>query len=652
MKSRQQHASGVEPFQREGAVRPPRSARFRLWAGACALCLVLVLALEAYSVSRATQDLVRENARMELGYRAGTALEQILADTGYAEAAQRGYLVTGEPDFLNSYDAATQALKRGLAAREILVRDDPAEASRHREVRAAAQQRLAHLGRGIALRQDELAWYTLGREEIDAYMRADRVAMDRLRQLVAAMQAAEAQTMAERQAGAERAAHEARLATLVPAVAALLLVFAVFYLLARDDAQRRRADAASKAERERLLAEERVARMDAQEASRAKDEFLSTVSHELRTPLQGVMGWIEVLKRPQSSDEQRLHAIERIEHNARSQVRIVEDLLDAARMLSGKLKLRLTQVDVEEVIGDAADICRPAAQAKGIDFRQNVVERGLRLVCDRDRLQQIVVNLLSNAVKFTPQGGSVSLTLRRDQSQIEIEVKDSGIGIAPELLERIFDRYIQASTSSARRYGGLGLGLSIVRHLAELHGGTATAASEGEGKGATFIVRLPISAAAVAQPAEATAGAAGGEHGAQVAGPIAGLRILVVDDEADTRELLTVLLAAEGAMVEAAGSAQQALARLGETRFEIVVSDIGMPEEDGYALLRQLRAVSAESSATPPSVPAIALSAFAGFQDRRRALEAGFDAQLAKPVALSELVEALARAAGRSGLGH
>lgn len=633
-------------------MRPPHSARFRLWAGACALCLVLVLALEAYSVYRATQDLVRENARMELSYRAGTALEQILADTRDAEAAQRGYLVTGEPDFLNSYDAATQALKRDLAAREILVRDDPAEASRHREVRAAAQQRLAHLGRGIALRQDELAWYTLGREEIDAYMRAERVAMDRLRQLVAAMQAAEAQTMAERQAGAERAAHEARLATLVPAVAALLLVFAVFYLLARDEAHRRRADAASKAERERLLAEERVARMDAQEASRAKDEFLSTVSHELRTPLQGVMGWIEVLKRPQSSDEQRLHAIERIEHNARSQVRIVEDLLDAARMLSGKLKLRLTQVDIGEVIGDAADICRPAAQAKGIDFRQNVVERGLRLVCDRDRLQQIVVNLLSNAVKFTPQGGSVSLTLRRDQSQIEIEVKDSGIGIAPELLERIFDRYIQASTSSARRYGGLGLGLSIVRHLAELHGGTATAASEGEGKGATFIVRLPISAAAVAQPAEATAGAAGGEHGAQVAGPIAGLRILVVDDEADTRELLTVLLAAEGAMVEAAGSAQQALARLGETRFEIVVSDIGMPEEDGYALLRQLRAVSAESSATPPSVPAIALSAFAGFQDRRRALEAGFDAQLAKPVALSELVEALARAAGRSGLGH
>lgn len=630
-------------------MRPPHSAHFRLLAGVSALCLVLVLALEAYSAYRATEDLVRENARVELGHRAGAALGQVMADVRDAEAAQRGYLVTGEPDFLDSYDAATRALKRDLAAREMLVRGDPAEASRHREVRDAAQQRLAQLARGIALRQDELGWYTLGRGEIDAYMHVDRAATNRLHRIVAETKAIEVQGMADRRASAERAAGEARLAALVPAVAALLLVFAVFYLLSRDEAQRRGADAAWKAERERLLAEERLARMDAQEASRAKDEFLSTVSHELRTPLQGVMGWVEVLKRPQSSDEQRLHAIERIEHNARSQVRIVEDLLDAARMLSGKLKLRLTQVDVEEVIGIAADICRPAAQAKGIDFHQHVAEPGLRLVCDRDRLQQIVVNLLSNAVKFTPRGGSVSLTLRREQSQIEVEVKDSGIGIAPELLERIFDRYVQASTSSARRYGGLGLGLSIVRHLAELHGGTATAASEGEGKGATFIVRLPISVAAVSHPAEAAEAAAGGEHGAQSAGPIAGLRILVVDDEADTRDLLTVLLAAEGARVEAAGSAQQALARLGDTRFEIVVSDIGMPGEDGYAFLRQLRAASAERSATPPSVPAIALTAFASFQDRRRALEAGFDAQLAKPVEISELVEALARAAGRTG---
>ncbi|HZB25928.1 MAG TPA: ATP-binding protein, partial [Vicinamibacterales bacterium] len=391
---------------------------------------------------------------------------------------------------------------------------------------------------------------------------------------------------------------------------------------------------------EEALEREQRARRETEAASYLKDEFLMTVSHELRTPLTAIYGWVRMLGGREMSAQQRGRALAALERNARAQTRLIDDLLDVSRAISGKLRLDARPVNLADLLLAAVDVLGPALAAKSLRLETDLDSGLPPVVADADRVQQIVWNLLSNAIKFTPDGGWVRLALRRIDGQVEIAVSDSGVGIDPAFLPHVFERFRQAEAGSRRRYGGLGLGLAIVRHLAELHGGTASAESDGEGRGATFRVRLPLRAAHAdadvipPQPARASPAAAMTR--------LDGVRVLVVDDEADSRELFTSILESVGAEVLNASSAAGARSILKTEAIDVLLSDIEMPGEDGYELLQR---AAAEGGARPP---ALAVTAYARAIDRRRALDAGFDWHLAKPVEPTDLIGAVASLARRS----
>jgi PAS domain S-box-containing protein len=391
-------------------------------------------------------------------------------------------------------------------------------------------------------------------------------------------------------------------------------------------------------ERARLLAAERNARAEAESANRTKDEFLATLSHELRTPLNAILGWAQLLRMDAVEGEDRAHALETIERNAKAQAQLVEDLLDLSRIISGKLRLDLQKVDLPIVVEAAVDSVRPTAEAKGVRLIPILDAHATPILGDSQRLQQVVWNLLTNAVKFTPKGGTVQVFLQKIDSHAEIVVSDSGQGIAANFLPYVFDRLRQADSSSTRTHGGLGLGLAIVRHLVELHGGTVEAESRGEGKGAAFTVTLPIAdprRVAARKPAITS----DGTTVVPSSGALAGVRVLVVDDEPDARDLISHILRRSGASVSAASSAQEAVAAMPQFHPHILVSDISMPGEDGYSLIRQVRSLH---EAQGGRIPAVALTALARKEDRRSALLAGFQMHLAKPVEPNELTTAVA----------
>jgi len=378
-----------------------------------------------------------------------------------------------------------------------------------------------------------------------------------------------------------------------------------------------------------------------------KDQFLATLSHELRTPLAAILGWAQVLRRSGAKTEADLaRGLEAIERNARMQKELIEDLLDMSRIASGKVRLDLTTVDPATFIDSAIDTVRPSADAAGIVIESSMDDHARNVTGDAARLQQVVWNLLSNAIKFTSRGGRVAIRVRNEGAYVEIRVSDTGIGIRPEFLAHLFERFRQADASTTRKYGGLGLGLSIVKNLVELHGGSVHAESEGEGRGATFSVLLP---------------AAPSPHGdarmlAERIPPLleslgldsldlSGVRVLIVDDDTDSRELIGHVLSDCAASVIAAGSAVEALELLQQLRPHVMVSDIGMPEVDGIDLLRRIRALGHERGG---NTPAIALTAFARSEDRRRVLSAGYSEHLAKPVEAAKLVAAVAAAASRN----
>jgi PAS domain S-box-containing protein len=405
----------------------------------------------------------------------------------------------------------------------------------------------------------------------------------------------------------------------------------------QDITEQKRAEA----ERDQTLEREKALRAKAEEASRLKDEFLATVSHELRTPLTSILGWAHMLRTGQSADGDLSKALETIERNARAQSQLIDDLLDVSRIITGKLRLDVRAVDPNSFIEAAIEAVRPAAEVKGIRV-QKIIDTGVISVSgDPVRLQQVVWNLLSNAIKFTPRGGRVQIRLERVNSHIEIAVSDNGPGIAPEFLPHVFDRFRQADQRTTRQHGGMGLGLAIVRHLVELHGGTVRAESPGEGQGSTFMVLLPIA------PVYQRIGMEERVHPAardtlpayECPDRLDGLRILVVDDEPDTRELLEVGLGRCGAEVMAAGSAAEALEVMATATPDVLISDIGMPSEDGYDLIRRVRQLPAGSGGR---VPAIALTAYARTEDRLQALRAGYQMHVPKPVELAELVAVVA----------
>lgn len=412
----------------------------------------------------------------------------------------------------------------------------------------------------------------------------------------------------------------------------------VWLAMASDAAERLRVEV----EREQLLTSERAARANAERANRLKDDFLATLSHELRTPLSAIVGWTHVLKfGEQISDADRAEGIEAIERNVKIQTQLIEDLLDISRIASGKIRLEIQDVDLASIALASLESVMPAVKAKGVEIIRDFDPDAGHIAADPSRLQQVIWNLVTNAVKFSQRGGKIYVRVRRLESSVEFSVTDEGQGISLDFLPYIFERFRQEDASSTRNFGGLGLGLAIVKNLVEMHGGTVEARSEGLEKGAQFIIRIPITA--VRQP-ELAQGEKRSEAKRQFttnylsSGNIRGVKVLIVDDDPDTRILLTRLLEDCGAVVATAADVVQALHAIQHLRPDLLVSDIGMPDQNGYDFIRQVRQLGGQFA----TLPAIALTAFARPEDRHQALGASFQKHLGKPVDPGELVAAVA----------
>jgi PAS domain S-box-containing protein len=434
----------------------------------------------------------------------------------------------------------------------------------------------------------------------------------------------------------------------VAAQAAIAIDNARLYAAAqRELSQRRKAEA----DRERLLVSEKEARERAERETRMKDEFLATLSHELRTPLNAILGWANIL-RESATPEEVAEGVQVIERNARAQTQIIDDLLDMSRIVSGNVRLDVQRVDLVPLIKSAMDSVKPMAAAKNIRVTSVLDTLAGAVLGDPARLQQVLWNILVNALKFTPKGGKVHAVLERVNSHLELSIADNGQGIAPDFLPHVFDRFRQADASITRSQRGLGLGLAIVKNLVELHGGSVRAKSPGVGQGATFIVTLPIAAAKPETQPHSTGVADNLEPARDDDDPLFkdcdlhGVRVLAVDDEADARDLVKRILARCGATVDTAGSVAEALEALRTSTPDVLVTDIGMPGEDGYALIRKVRQLT---PAEGGNVPAIALTAFARSEDRRRAILGGFQMHMAKPVEAAELIAMVTNLAKRTG---
>ena len=381
-------------------------------------------------------------------------------------------------------------------------------------------------------------------------------------------------------------------------------------------------------------------------ANRIKAEFLATLSHELRTPLNAILGWVQILKDNATADD-IAQGIPIIERNVRVQSQLIEDLLDMSRIEAGKVSLDIQRLDLAAVVEAGIETVRPAAKAKDIRLTSAFSNVSGIVMGDRDRLQQVVWNLLTNAVKFTPKGGRIHVIIKRVNSHVEVSITDSGQGIAPEFLGQVFDRFRQADATTTRRHGGLGLGLSIVKQLTELHGGVVRVASEGVGLGATFIINLPLQPVHGEPEANSEADRNAAVDGAAKDADLRGVKVLVVDDEDDSASIVRRILERHGAEVRATGSMEEALGEFGQFAPHVVLSDIGMPEHDGYEFISRLRTLPGGRS-----VPAVALTALARSEDRTRALRAGFQMHVAKPVDFAELVAVVQNLASLRSTGE
>lgn len=405
----------------------------------------------------------------------------------------------------------------------------------------------------------------------------------------------------------------------------------------RDASERREAERRRRA----ILQGEQEARREAESLSRSKDEFVATVSHELRTPLNAIFGWVRLLRSGNLSESQSAHALEVVERNTRAQAQLIEDLLDMSRVVTGHLRVDMRRVELAQVMQAATDAVRPACAAKELTLSLDIDSDVGPISGDPSRLQQIVWNLLTNSVKFTPKGGRIGVSLSTQGSDAVLRVSDTGIGIAADLLPHVFDRFRQGASSASRAHGGLGIGLALVRHLTEMHGGTVVAESEGDGHGATFTVRVPMlgTRALAEQPSLGPADSL--LDGARI-GSLSDVNILVVDDDADARDLISTALRHAGGDVTPAASSQDAIAFLRTNTPHVIVSDIAMPNGTGYDLVRQVRTMPHVAD-----IPAIALTAYGRLEDRERALSAGFNFHIVKPVEPLNLVRAVAAAVGR-----
>jgi signal transduction histidine kinase/DNA-binding response OmpR family regulator len=438
-----------------------------------------------------------------------------------------------------------------------------------------------------------------------------------------------------------------RLAATLANQAAVAYENARLYTEAQDHATELRLEVAErkKAEEERahLLVREQAARAEAESANRTKDEFLATLSHELRTPLTAILGWSHLMRMNQMRESELTHALETIERNARSQAQLIDDLLEVSRIVTGKLQIEFSRVKLPAVLKATVESLKPALADKNIQLEASL-DSDCYLLGDATRLQQIFWNLLTNAIKFTPKGGQVTIKTTRGDHEVEVAVIDTGIGISERFLPYVFDRFRQGDGSTTRSHSGLGLGLAIVRHLVELHHGAVEVKSAGENQGSTFTVRLPLARAGASEPNGHDKKKVEDDLLRNSARMLDGLRILVVDDDPDTRELVSTILTGCGSQVRCSESAADALEAFEEWTPDLLVSDIGMPNEDGYSLIRKVRQLRSKRA---KHVPALALTAYATDEDRSLALSAGFQMHLAKPIEPENLISSIAAALGR-----
>ncbi len=574
------------------------------------LCAILAIGFVSYTELSA---LANSSAQIQRSYDVLQTLDDLDGALTDSEANQRGFLLTRDASYLTQYDAAIAQIRlainelRRLCANELSTGAAAAELSRLAGSQLEDLQKTVH-----ATRTGDRATLTHMAEGAGTQL------MTAFRRVSADLDSAQRHLLEARRAEE----HGARLAS--EGVLITTILVSLVFVGAATLVSRRL---------ETLLASERAARSEAERATRLKDEFVATLSHELRTPLNAIVGWASILKRDRRPGSVH-QGVEVIERNAKAQAQMIEDLLDMSRILSGKLSIDLQSIDPAVIVNAAVATVRPTADAKGVELRGDIRSPGF-LNGDAGRLQQVVWNLVSNAIKFTPRGGVVTVRLAEYQGQAEIQVSDTGQGIRPEFLPYVFDRFRQADASTTRRHGGLGLGLSIVKSLVELHAGTVEVQSPGEGQGTTLTVHLPLN---VAIPLGAAAGRRRSDrHGAL--DDLTGLRILVVDDEPDARALARRVLEERGADVITVGSALEALAQVDhQGPPSLIISDIGMPDQDGYELIRQLRALPGIAG----QIPAVALTALARTEDRRLALNAGYQTHVSKPVDPAELVAVVA----------
>ena len=606
------------------------------------VALLLLLAFDA-GMSLLTAAQLRVSQR-QVAEQAGIRIElrELLAAYVNAETGVRGYMLTGDESYLEPYQAARAAIERSDLRMKSLLTPEKELAGLRDRIEALGSQRMVAMANTLSARREH------GLDAAVAMIRQGRgkELMDDIRALAAKLDEELDIKMKGLLADAQQRLDISTFVYIGTSAVVAAALIALFFLTRRQFADLETlavAERAARARVETLLASERAAHSEATHANKLKDEFLAIVSHELRTPLNAILGWTTLLRDGADDAQELKEGLETIDRNAHAQARLIDDLLDVSRIISGKVRLRIGEVDVRALALAVVDGLRPAAEARGVKIALIVNDEAVEVLGDPDRLQQVVWNLVSNAIKFTPRAGEVELSVARSGSAVALEVRDSGQGIRPDFLPRIFDRFSQQDASTTRGQSGLGLGLSITRHLVELHGGTITARSAGEGQGATFHVEIPMIAVRelrdqLTDRGTGRASLPAKPNGAAPSVRLDGLRILAVDDQADTLAVVERVLTRAGAEVRMALSVADALAMLRDWEPGLIVSDIGMPDRDGYSFIREVRELP------PPlrTVPAVALTAFARESDRDLALEAGFNDHLTKPVDTGALLQKVA----------
>jgi signal transduction histidine kinase/CheY-like chemotaxis protein len=610
--------------------------------------VVLFVALVALVIGRGVMlivslsELEKRQAAVERSDDVVALLADYVSQLKDAETGQRGYVLTGDQAYLEPYHTAVQTIRRHDNELKRLAAANPALAPRIVHLQTESAAKLKELADTIAERTN------VGFEAARNRVRAGdgKRSMDAIRAEARALVADEKTQRTSLQAEAAGMASQTRSAVVLSTVVMCLLT-AIFFIEFRRSSMQRTA---LMHRAETALHLEATARSAAERASRVKDEFLATLSHELRTPLNAILSWTALMQMESSDPAVFERGLETIERNAKSQARLIDDLLDMSRIVSGKTRLIVTEVDLAPILTSVVDIVRPAADAKNIRLLTAIDSHAGGVSADPERIRQVLWNLLSNAIKFTPKDGRIDVRLEQVDSHVEVVVTDSGQGIDPAFLPHIFDRFRQADSSTTRAHGGLGLGLAIAKHLVELQGGAIRANSAGNGLGASFTVTMPI------RGLHTTRTGRDDERNEEGVVPLAadlpglaGVRILAVDDHSDTLDMVRRLLTRQGALVETAPNVDDALRVFERWRPDVLVVDIGMPGRDGYDLITTVRRQQTERGG---STPAIALTAFARPEDRVRVLAAGFQMHLAKPADPTELVVCVASLARRLNPQH